>query len=359
MKFLNSVLRIALVIQPTLLVGTAWAQTSPQALATPSAVTPQGAPNSFSPLSASTLDSILVSIGDEVILLSELQKIVKVASNGQTLLKSDGRLVGGSISPQDTNQLLDQIISQRVLTQKVKEMSLNAGEDELDVEIQNFLKNQNITPEKFQQILKDEGETPESHREEFRQQLETQRFIGRVIRPLVTVNEDEVKNFYLQQAGAATRSQKIVLRSLVIEMPAQQSEPQRQAKQLRIETVKKEVEAGADFTSLVKLYSESPDALKTEGILPPRNAKDLPVEIKDKLKDLKPNAVVGPVTLGSSVFFFQYVGSQLDDLGEFAKQKTQWENKLLEVKFKERLDEYVKAERSKSKIVRRDVTFIR
>lgn len=313
----------------------------------------------FSPLGDTTLDSILVTVGDEPVLLSDLQKVVRAASNGQTRLKPNGQLAGGSIGPSEANQLLEQVINQKVLNLRVREMGLNVDDDELTTEIDNFLKSQNISQEQFQQILKSEGETQESHRDEFRQQLETQRFIGRVIRPLVTVTEDEVRSYYQQQAGAADRAQRVRLRSLVIDMPASLSEAQRQAKLERVATVKKEIEAGANFAGLVKLYSESPDALKTEGLLPPRPAKELPGEVREKLKDAKPDTVIGPLTLGSSVFFFQYVGADSENQDEFARNRTKWEGQLQEIKFRERLDEYVKAERSKTKVVKRDFEFVR
>ena len=80
-------------------------------------------------------------------------------------------------------------------------------------------------------------------------------------------------------------------------------------------------------------------------------------EIDESEKLFKPGQVVGPVQLGSSVFFFEFLGFELDNSGEFDKQKAQWESKLLELKFKERLDDYVRAERTKVKVVRRPMTF--
>lgn len=339
--------------------NTAMAQNAPvsSAPAQP-AQTPesQNSNGNFSTTS-NTLDAIIVTIGDEPILWSDVSKALHVASDRQTKLGPTGKLSGGAMSTADANALLDQIIDQRVLATKVREFNLTVAEDELDVEIQNFLKNQNITHEKFLELLKQEGETEESHREEFRTQLETQRFVGRVIRPLVSVTEEEVKNYYLTQNKAPDATQKIRLRSLVIEIPESMNEQNKKAKTELIAKIRKEIDSGSPFVNLVKLYSESPDALKTEGILAAKASLDLPSELRDRIKDLKPDAVVGPLPIGSSTFFFQYLGSENSNFGDFDKQKTTWENKLLEIKFKERLSDYVKAERAKIKIVRRDFKF--
>jgi parvulin-like peptidyl-prolyl isomerase len=305
------------------------------------------------PFKDNTLDGILVTVGDDPILLSDLQRAVRATSNGETTLRPDGTLVGGALTPPDVIKIRDQIIDQKVLGLRVKEMGIDVGPEELDSEITALLKQRNYTREDFEKFLAQEGETEEAYREEFRNQLETQRFIGRVIKPLVGVTPDEVRNFYLQQARTTLSSQKVNLRSLVINLPADLPESQRLAKQERINSIRKEVDSGAAFASLVKLYSESPDALKQEGLLPSRNVAELPKELQEKLGSAKPGQVVGPLALGSSVFFFEFLGFEMKDSTEFESQRPQWEGKLLDVKFQERLEEYIRAERTKVKIVER------
>lgn len=336
---------------------------SAQTQAAPEAPTPapNAAPQSQAAgFNANTVDGILATVGEEIILISDLQRAVRAASEGQTSLSPTGQLSGGALSPADAEQLLEQLVNQKVLGLRVRDLGIDLGEEELDSEIAALLKQQNVSREEFERILVQEGETPESHREEFRNQLETQRFIGRIIRPLVTVTEDEVKNFYMQQAGqAANPTQRVRLRSLVLNLPPDLQESQRQSKQERVAAIRKEVDSGGSFTSLVKLYSESPDALKTEGLLPPRAVRELPPELQSKLKDIKPGEVVGPLQIGSSIFFFEFLGFEMESTENFDKQKAQWENRLLEVKFKERLDDYVRAERTKVKVVRRTIEFRR
>ncbi len=301
------------------------------------------------------IDTVLVSVNDELVLLSDLQKVISTATNKQTSLKSNGQLVGGPLKLEDAKSLLEQLIDQKIVTLRVQELVLNVGEDELDAEIDTFLKGQNLNRDKLRELLKSEGESEEVYRTEFRRQLETQRFIGRVIRPLVTVAEDEVRNFYLQQSGAVNNTKsKVKLRSLMLEIPDNLSEAQKQKKLETLKNVQQEIAKGTEFSQVVKLYSEAPDALKTSGELPARPLGDMPAEIQNALKNAKPGQVVGPIPLGSSTFFFEFLGSEVSNSSEFEKQKQTWENKLLEIKFQERLSEYVKAERSKVKIDYRD-----
>ena len=305
-------------------------------------------------LNANTIDGVIVTVADEPLLLSEFQRAVAVATQRSSRVSSKGQLTGGQLSPADAEIILEQLINQKILSLRVRELGLNLGEDELDSELKSFLQNQNISGEKFQEILRAEGETIESHREEFRKQIETQRFIGRVIRPLVTVTEDQVRGFYMQQNADKDKTQLVKLRSLMIEIPTGLSNEEMQTKKRNIETIRRDVDAGRQFVELVKWLSEAKDAMKTEGLLPPRPLNELPEKLRSRLKGKPTGTVIGPIELGLSVFFFEYLGTELGDQKEYEKQRPQYEAKLLDLKFRERLDEYLRSERLKVKISRRD-----
>jgi len=314
---------------------------------------------SASSLNANTIDGVLVTIADEPLLLSELQRAIYLSTQKQTRLLSQGQLTGGNLTPADAEQILEQLINQKILTLRVRELGLNLSEDELDSELRSFLQGQNISEEKFHEILRAEGETPDSHREEFRRQIETQRFIGRVIRPLVSVTEDQVRGYYLQQNIEKDKTQLVRLRSLMIEIPAGLSNEELQTKKRNIESVRRDVDAGRSFADLVQIYSEAKDAIKNKGLLPPRPMTELPEKLRTRLKGKTPPLVVGPIELGSSIFFFEYLGTEIGDQKEYEKLRPQFEAKLLDVKFRERLDEYLRTERSKVKVSRRDFRFSR
>lgn len=306
-------------------------------------------------MNSSTIDGVIVTVADEPVLLSELQKLIRLVSKNATSISPEGKLSGGPLTAQDGEALLEQIINQKILTIRVREMGLNLGEDELDAELDQFLRSQNISEDRLNEMLKASGETVESHREEFRNQVETQRFIGRVIRPLVTVTDDQVLGFYLQENAGRKKSERIKLRSLMIEIPATLSNEEALIKRKNIETIRKEVDAGRPFVELVRLYSDAKDALKTSGELPARPLSDLPPKLTSALIPGKPAPyVIGPLELGSSVFFFEYLSTELGDPKEYERLKSQFEAKLLDQKFRERLDEYLVSERMKVKVSYRD-----
>jgi peptidyl-prolyl cis-trans isomerase SurA len=311
------------------------------------------------------LDRILVVVADEIVLLSDLQKAIQITTNKATKLLPDGKLVGGNLSPDAAQNVLEQLINQKVISVKTRELGLQISEEELSSEIENYLRSQNISQEKLVSSLQDEGETYDTYREEFRHQMETQRIIGRVVRPSVSVTDDDVKSFYLQQPGVAEKQQRVKLRRLFIDLSpslAEQTLSERKAYVSKIEKESRDAtdSSPVDFERLVKLYSSDPDAVKSGGALPPKELRELPAELRAKISNsTKTGSVIGPLEIGSATYFFQYLGTTLSNESEFEKQKAQLKNILLDAKGNERLSEYLQAERTKTKIEKRSFKFTR
>lgn len=351
----------SLCLSAFLTVSTAYPQTSaPTSSALPAqALSAQATSAQAKTENGLLIDGIVATVGDEVILFSDLQRAVKHASNNQMTIEAGAKLKGEG-TEKDVGVILDQLIDQRVLAVRIREMGLNMSDDELNVEIQNFLKNQGVTEERFNEILAQEGETKEAYREEFKRQIETQRFVGRTIRSLVSVTDDEVKNYYLQQSGGKQQGvRKIKLRSIVLATPSDASKETKAKKDETIKKIKDELAAGKKFEDLAKSYSEDTQAAKNGGLLAPKIASELPPPVRDSLKDVKEGSVLGPFIFAGSTFFFQYVGVDVSENGDFLSQKSALESRLMETKFQERLSEYVKSERSKVKIEKFDLKIIK
>lgn len=297
------------------------------------------------PFESNTLDGILATVADQVILLSDLQQAILISSNGQTKLLSNGKLVGGSITIEQANQILDSLINHKVLQIKASELGLEISEDELSQRIQEFLKQRGFSENDLENQLLKSKKSMQDYRLEFKNEILKQQLIGKIISPFVSVSEDEVKNFYLQQTGSVKQLRTVNLRSLVIKIPENNENSPLDSP--IVKEVTQKINNGENFITLVKQYSMSSDALTTEGKLPPKPISDLPTLLRDKLTNLKIDQVIGPFIIGKSVFFFQYLGADFITDSDFQKNFSSWKEKLQNIKFNERLSDYLKSERAK------------
>ncbi|MES2614708.1 MAG: peptidylprolyl isomerase, partial [Bdellovibrionota bacterium] len=136
----------------------------------------------------------------------------------------------------------------------------------------------------------------------------------------------------------------VKLRSLMLNLPENYTgDPLKFDSAVKIQ---KALAEGKDFVELVKSYSAASNASQTAGVLPPRSVGDLPTELRQKLANLKLNDVVGPLHIGRALFFFQYIGSEFGSGSDLKANYTSWKNKLLNIKYDERLTEYLKNERT-------------
>ena len=299
------------------------------------------------PFDSNTIDGVLATITDQVLLLSDLQQAILVSTNGQTRLLPNGQLIGGSLTTIQADQILDTLINQKILQIKAIELGFDVSEEELSQRIQEFLKQRGFSEADLEAQLVKSGKPMKDYRTEFKNEVLKQQLIGRVISPLVNVSDDEVKSFYLQQTGSVKQISTVKLRSLLIKVPENdENDPLNSA---LVKAISKKIADGESFVTLVKQFSMASDASTTEGLLPPRPISELPAPIKDKLSNLKMNQVIGPFVIGSSVFFFQYLGADFIADSDLQKNFGTWKAKLQDIKFNERLSEYLKSERTKLK----------
>ena len=309
------------------------------------------------PFETTSLDGVLISIQDQLILLSDLQEQVSVLSQGQTKLLPTGQMIGGNLQASDVQNLLDSMINQKILELKARDMGLQVPEDELAARIDEFLKKQNLSEEQLQTELQLEHISYDEYKENFRKEITKQELIGRVIAPTVSVTNDEVRAYFLKSTVKSKNIQSIQLRNLLIHLKENESENNND----NIKTVRKELQQKVPFEKIVAHYSQASDAKKTKGVLPYRDMNSLPKPLQALLPEKKEGDIIGPVSVGSSVFFFEvmHIEYASSDEALFREKYNEWKSKYQEVKFSEELDLYLSKEKRNYNIIKRDIQFFK
>ena len=299
-----------------------------------------------SPFDPNTIDGVLATVAGQAILLSDFQAAVLAFSGGQTKVSASGLLIGGTLSPEHAHDILQGLINQKIIQFKSEEVGLTMSDEEVEQRIGEFLKQRGMTQAELEENLKINKISYEDYKTAFQQDHTKQMFIGRVISPQVTVTDDEINSYYLQKTGSVQQVSAVKLRSLMLTIPENENVNTFST----LQTVKNKINKGTDFVELVKNYSMSSDAKETEGLLPPKNLTELPEILREKLTKLKVNDVVGPIVLGNSAFFFQFLGTQMSAGSELEKNYAHWKSELQEIKFNERLMDYLNSERTKLQV---------
>ena len=306
----------------------------------------------FKEFPQNTVNGILAKVGNEAVLLSDLNNVLAANSMNQVSILPNGSIQGSSLTTEQVKNIYESLIEQKILEIKAQDLGVTVDEEELSSRINDFLTNQNLTEDDLKAQLEKSNKTMEEYRADFKKEVIKQMLIGKVISPFVTVTPDEVKAYYLQTTKNVKQIQNVKLRSLSLSIPENHNGDLESID--AVKKIKEELKKGTNFTTLVEEYSQSADARKNKGLLPPKPLAELPQVLQSQLVNLNIDQVVGPVQIGQTVFFFQYLGAELSNNNDFNKQYDSWKNKLLNIKFSEKLVQYLKNEKRNIKIIRRD-----
>jgi len=212
------------------------------------------------PASAQVMDRIVAVVGDEIILLSEVETRVQLA--GMQL----------KLDPEDTESierlrlaLLDDLVDEKLILVQARRDSVQVAGEEIDKAIAAQIaqiKNQLGSEEAFQEQLAAEELTLQDLKKRFRPQMRNQLLREKLIRQKLSntaVSSKEVMDFYQTYSDSLpVQGESVRLRHIM--MTVAPSEEEKQAAFQQAKEVLAKARAGESFESLARSYSQCPSA---------------------------------------------------------------------------------------------------
>jgi len=158
-------------------------------------------------------------------------------------------------------EVLEQLIDQELVWQKVQENKLIASDEEVDAALQDLYEKFGSEDEFLKRITID-GYTVDSYREQIRRQLSTSNFMQRVSTS-AKVSADEVHQFYLDNPDKFQVPEMIRARHILLQAHPNANEETRRGVRERMDAIVAQLAEGADFAALATRYSE--DSTAAEG----------------------------------------------------------------------------------------------
>lgn len=231
------------------------------------------------------VDRIVAIVGKDVVTMTELQ--ARVAAAERELRRQGTALPDRKVLER---QVLEQLILQKAQLRLAQDTGIQVDDVQLDRAIQRIAESNRLSLPEFRRRLEGDGVPFEQFREEVREQILLVRLREREVDNKIEVSESEI-DLYLEEskAPAAERTEYDVAHILV-RVPEQASPDQIAAARSRVEKVREEARAGADFAKLAAGYSDGPNALRG-GALGWRGEDRLPELFTAALKGMKEGEV--------------------------------------------------------------------
>lgn len=254
---------------------------------------------------ARLLDRTVATVGDEVILLSEIDEEVLLAQtrDGSDLSEPDSLAAARQVA-------LAGLIEARTLLAKAHDEGIRATREEVEESVEKMiadLKARFPNEEAFELQLERESMTIEklraTYRERMKDQLEIGKLVDQNVKSKVEVSETEIRAYYdAHQAEIPPLPASLGVRRIRTNLRSASAVDSAAANRARI--VRDRLILGEDFATLASVFSEGPDAAKG-GDLGWFRAGDLDPMLEQSVESLRPGEVSDVVTSASGTHIFK------------------------------------------------------
>ena len=272
------------------------------------------------------LDRVVAVVDDAVILesevyfrmlplLADLQKITDKREQSRRESKLRG-------------QIVDDMISEELIVQAAKDANLKVDAKEVDAAVQEIKQQNNIDDAGWEQVLAMQGFTVASYKKNMERQILRIRSINTLVRPRVTITDEDVKARYDEMTRRSASVSRVHLRHVLIGLPPKSTENQvAQAKAQAGEIIQK-AKGGTDFGELARQYSNDAATRAGGGDLGWIERGSLPTEWEVIVFAMDKGEIRGPISGPSGLHVFYVEDLEKSELKPFEELKEQVRNEL-------------------------------
>ncbi len=204
---------------------------------------------------AEVVDRIVAVVNDEVIALSELNaELAPYLEKIQTMGYDPEQAKEMGFKVRD--QLLNQLIDQKLTAQAVKKASIRVEDSEVDATLERMKEARMLTDEDLRAGLAAEGMTIEQYRQRIKDEILRSRLLNLEIKSKVVITSEEVETYYREHAEQYGGEKAYQLHTILMRVPDFSTDIEKAAVFKRMQRIMGELDSGADFIDLAKQYSE-------------------------------------------------------------------------------------------------------
>lgn len=228
-----------------------------------------------------TIDRIAAIVNDDVITASELEQRL-------TTLTKQLRQQRTPLPPRAVlrKQLLERMVLNRIQLQIAETTGIRVDDETLNKTIGNIAAQNKLTLSQFRDVLEKDGFGFAQFREEMRQEIIIRRLLQRQVESRISVTEQEIDNFLVNQKTQGKAHDEYHLGHILIALPEAASPAEIREARERAQGILEELRRGRDFSETAVAVSDGQQALKG-GDLGWRKSGELPTLFVNVVQNMK------------------------------------------------------------------------
>lgn len=216
------------------------------------------------------LDRVMAVVNSEVLTKLDLDDQVRVAT--QQLKRQGTPLPDPDVLQR---QLLERMITARILVQKARETGLRVDDTQLQRAIERIAEENKLSLEQFREVMDKDGINFSRFREEVRNEILMSRLKEREVDSRIVITDAEIDAYLRNQAARGGADDEFSVAHILVLVPEGASPEQIQAKRVVADRALAQLQAGTDFRQVSASISDAQNALDG-GLLGWRTAARLP-----------------------------------------------------------------------------------
>jgi peptidyl-prolyl cis-trans isomerase SurA len=245
------------------------------------------------------LDRVLVVVNDDIITLDDLENAI---TDMRGKLRAAGEAVPGTSELKQ--QVLEQLVLEKLLYQRAIETGVNIGPNMLDNAVEKVARQNNLSAAQLMSKLESEGISADQFREELRKQLLVQAVIDRDIKSNITVLDSEVDGILRNlPGGQQNRAYNVSTIQFAVAENSSAEEMERvisKANDIRSRLIRDET----SFASAAKKFS-SADNAEQGGELGWKTTDQLPDLFANTLKKMNKGEISEPLKTPAGIYLLK------------------------------------------------------
>lgn len=264
---------------------------------------------------AERINSIVAIVNDEPVTSFEL---AGEQANMEKMVNPQQRGAGAQLRA----AALETIINKKLIAQKVKELDIRIGDEEIKQAIEDVKKQNKISQETLESALKSQGISYDQYKMQLKEQLERLRLISQEVRSKIQVSDKEVQEYYAAHPEKFSREETFRARLISLKVSADASREEKKRVADKLARIISELKAGKKFQEMAMEYSQDPSA-KEGGDLGTFKRGEMLPEFENVITKLSPGEVSEPFSTQTAMHIVKLEERSAGDVQSLEKAKAE------------------------------------
>jgi peptidyl-prolyl cis-trans isomerase SurA len=218
-------------------------------------------------------------------------------------------------------RVLEEMIAEELVVAAARQAGVEVTEQEISAAIREIRDQNNLSERELEEALRMQGYTLASYRQDLERQMLRMRAANMLVRPRVSVSDDDIRARYERMARQTGSVSRVHLRHILVEVPDGATEEERRAARDRAAELAQQARAGAPFDELASEHSDDAATRAGGGDLGWIQRGSLATEWEDIVFAMDEGEVRGPITGPRGLHVFHVDARETDEMPTFEESR--------------------------------------